>query len=158
MVKSLPPDKFSNAAILKVLKLRSIRGEYLFLRKDNGGRFFSKITAFRTLMRQVTYSFFKNGVLKSDHGVFAVRDSNSFVYTNFPPGASEELYMKQVNSSGVILDKTEEEFTFTARRRLGESNIDTEDTIILQALLSRADSSNGGITPKLFDYNIRVSY
>ena len=66
--------------------------------------------------------------------------------------------MKQVNSAGVIIEKLEEDFRFQGTRRLVTDKLTTDDAIVLHALLTRSDTSDGGVTPKLFSYNIRVSY
>jgi len=157
VIKSLPPGKFSDAAIIKILKLRSVLGDYLFLTKNRGGKIIDRITAYRSPMRQVTFPFLKNSVLKSNHTVFSL-DDNNLIYVNFPPGGTNELYMKQVNSAGVIIEKLEEDFRFQGTRRLVTDKLTTDDAIVLHALLTRSDTSDGGVTPKLFSYNIRVSY
>lgn len=154
-VKSLNPDIFNDAAIIKVLKFRSIDNYYLFQRKDWGGRLFSKVTAYRSPLRQVTYSVLKNATLKTDHSVFAI--DNSKIYVNFKPADTTDLYPYRVDSSGSLILQDYEEFIFTGLRKYISEETDY-GYLKLKVILSRNKNSNGGITPKLSSYNIRIEY
>lgn len=158
-VKSVDPGRFNDAAINKVLKLRSIGGDYLFLRIDRGGKVFDTMTAYRAPMREVSFPFLKDAVLKSDHDKFAIKDSDNKIYINFGPGNTTELYMKRITSGGVIQEVTSEEFIFEGVRRLAPSiTAKNQGSVVLRARLSRSNQSSGGVTPKLHSYNIRVNY
>jgi hypothetical protein len=160
-VNSLDPNLFSDAAITQVLKFRSIDGQYLFLRRNLGGTIFSRITGIRTAMRQVDYSFLIKSTLKSDHSTFAIKNNTNIInniYTNFLPGTMDDFYMKKINSSGEIVDVTTEELIFEGIRNLEEESDQNQGYVVVRARLSRNNNSDGGITPKLHSYNLRVSY
>ena len=159
VIKSLNVDKFNYAAIAKVLGIKSLSGYYLFLRKDRGGSIFSKITAFRSPLRQVTLPFYKNATLSTDKSTFAISSSNE-VYINYPPGFADDLFLRQVESDGTITSTgLSEEFDFRGIRKLNTGTTDADaEYVVLHAQLSRSSSSNGGITPKVFSYNVRISY
>jgi len=157
-VISLSPDTFSDAAIFKILKLRDVESRYLFLRKSRGGKIFRDITAYRAPMKEVSFAFLKNATLKSNHATFAI-DTDNQIYINFPPGFTDELFMKRLTSSGTIENQTSEEFIFKGLRKLNTAtNSDNPGYIIVRAHLSRAEGSSGGITPKIRSYNVRISY
>lgn len=158
IVQSLDPDIFNDGAIVKALKFRDIEGRYLFLRIQDGGKIFTKMTAYRSPMRETTFSALKNSVLKTDHSVFAISSANK-VFVNFSPAQTSDLYMKKINSSGSIVDQTTEEFRVEAVRRLTvTANSTNPGYVILRARLSRSEESSGGVTPKLFGYNLRIAY
>lgn len=156
-IRSLSPDRFSDAAINKIIKLRSLDSNYLFLNPRRGGKIFDRLTAYRNPLTQVTYAFLKDATLKADHTKFAINDTENKVYINFRPGDTTDLYMKEINASGEVSDVNTEYFTFSGKRPLN-NNGSNATHVILRARLSRADGSNGGVTPKLHSYNIRLSY
>ena len=156
-VTSLDPALFTDAAITKCLKLRSLDNKYLFLRRDYGGSIFSKITGRKTTMRQVDLSFLKNSTLKSDNSTFAIGDDNK-IYTNFLPATTDDFYMYRVSSDGTIVQVVEEEIDFQGFRKLEYASEQNKGYVIVRALLSRNTSTDGGITPKIHSYNLRVSY
>ena len=156
VVKSLDPALFNDCAITKVLKLKSVTNDYLFLPVDRGGRVFTKMTAYRAPMKQVSYTLLRNGILKSDHSKFAIEDSTKRIFVNFRPSDTEDLYYYRVTSNGVLQLVNFEEFTFIGTRRVDSDFAGTH--VLFKARLSRADGSDGGITPKLGSYNIRISY
>ena len=160
-VNSLDPLLFSDAAIIKVLKFRSIDGQYMFLRRNLGGTIFSKITGIRTSMKQVDYTFLTKSTLKSDHTTFAIQNDENIIdnlYTNFLPGTMDDFYMKKINSSGEVVDVTTEELIFEGSRVLEDTSDQNQGFVVVRAKLSRNNNSDGGITPKLHSYNLRVSY
>lgn len=158
VVQSLNPDKFNDGAIVKVLKLRDIDSRYLFLRRDRGGKLFSQITAFRAPSQQTTFTGLKNSVLKTDRSKFALSSTNQ-VMINYVPVETGDLYMKRINRLGNIEDQTSEEFTVRAvRNLLSTADSTNPGYIVLRARLSRSEESSGGVTPKLYSYNIRIAY
>ena len=157
VITSLDPVFYGDAAITKSLKLKSIDNRYLFLRKDYGGSIFSKITGRRSGLRQVDFSFLKNSTLKSDNSTFAV-DENNKIYINFLPTATDDFYFKRIDSSGNITNVLAEEFVFEGLRKLESSSEQNTGYVVVRALLSRNSASDGGVTPKIHSYNLRVSY
>ena len=114
------------------------------------------MTAYRAPMKQVSYTLLRNGILKSDHSKFAIEDSTKRIFVNFRPSDTEDLYYYRVTSNGVLQLVNFEEFTFIGTRRVDSDFAGTH--VLFKARLSRADGSDGGITPKLGSYNIRISY
>jgi hypothetical protein len=157
VITSLDPEFHSDAAITKTLRLRSIDNRYLFLRKDYGGSIFTKITGRRSPLRQVDFSFLKNSTLKTDNSTFAI-DENNKIYINFLPTATDDFYFKRIDSSGNITNVLDEEFVFEGLRKLESSSEQNTGYVVVRALLSRNSASDGGVTPKVHSYNLRVSY
>ncbi len=154
IVKSRDPNIFSNAAINKVIELKDIDNDYIFVR---GGKYFSELQAIRTAMTEVTYDFLKNGVLAENHQHFAVKDNDIIV--NFKPGSTQDFYTYRplTNNSGVVTGfdiQNTEDFLLKYRYRLPEET--TADRLLVKAELSKTKSADGGITPKVFRYNARI--
>ena len=154
IVKSRDPSVFTTAAINKVIELKDIDKDYIFVR---GGKYFSEMQAVRTAMTEITYDFLKNGVLKSNHDHFAVK--NSDIVVNFKPGSTEDFYSYQAmtNNSGVVTGfdtQNTENFLLKYRYRLPEET--TADRLLVKIELSKTRAADGGITPKVFRYNARI--
>ena len=108
-------------------------------------------------MTEITYDFLKNGVLKSNHDHFAVK--NSDIVVNFKPGSTEDFYSYQAmtNNSGVVTGfdtQNTENFLLKYRYRLPEET--TADRLLVKIELSKTRAADGGITPKVFRYNARI--
>lgn len=154
IVKSLNPDIYNDAAIIKTAKLRSIDNKYLFISKVYGGEIFSEMTSNRDPMTQVTFQYLKNSVLKSDHSKFAI-DSGK-IYINFLPVYNEDIWKYKINAAGTLVLANEEDFVFKYQRIIND--LEDNNYLLLRARLSRSHSSDGGITPKLFSYTLRIGY
>ena len=154
IVKSRDPNIFSSAAINKVIELKDIDNDYIFVR---GGKYFSELQAIRTAMTEVTYDFLKNGVLAKNHQHFAVK--NNDIIVNFKPGSTQDFYTYRplTSNSGVVTGfdtQNTEDFLLKYRYRLPEEI--TADRLLVKAELSKTKSTDGGITPKVFRYNARI--
>ena len=154
IVKSKDPEIFSTAAINKIIELKDIDNDYIFVR---GGKYFNEMQAIRTSMTEVTYDYLKNGVLKSNHSHFAVQDNNIIV--NFKPGSTEDFYSYRAitDDSGVVTGfdtQNTEDFLLKYRYRLPEET--TADQLLVKIELSKIRTADGGITPKVFRYNARI--
>ena len=154
IVKSRDPGVFTTAAINKVIELKDIDNDYIFVR---GGKYFSEMQAIRTAMTEVTYDFLKNGVLRSNHDHFAIQ--NSDIIVNFKPGSTEDFYTYRpiTDTSGAVTGfaaQNTEDFLLKYRYRLPEET--TADRLLVKVELSKNKGADGGITPKVFRYNARI--
>ena len=154
IVKSRDPGVFTTAAINKIIKLKDIADDYIFVR---GGKYFNEMQAIRSSMTEVTYDYLKNGILMSNHDHFAVQSND--IITNFKPGSTEDFYTYRAitNNSGVVTGfatQNTEDFLLNYRYRLPEEV--TADRLLVKIALSKAQNADGGITPKVFRYNARI--
>ena len=154
IVRSKDPTVFSLAAINKVIELKDIDNDYIFVR---GGKYFSDMQAIRSGMTEVSYDFLKNAVLKSNHDHFAVQNNNIIV--NFKPGSTEDFYSYSAitDNSGVVTGfaaQNTEDFLLNYRYELPEEV--TADRLLVKIELSKNRTADGGITPKVFRYNARI--
>lgn len=149
IVKSRAPS-VSNAAITQVIKLVDNANAVVF---ETRGKYFDKMTSLRNQMRQATLDFLKKGVLPANHGFFAI-DTSGNVIINFLQGTTDEVYAKKYNpTSGTITDRQERfALSYTVRTRTSPSNL-----LLVKIELVRRPSSDGGITPKVEEYILRVS-
>jgi len=154
IVKSKDPDSFSDAAIRKITALFDTDNNPVFLA---GGRYFSRLTAERQPMRQVTIEFLRTAVLPQDHTAFAI-DNDGSVVVNFEPGATSDLFLYGLRYSPstetYAAGTFDEEFDLEYRYRI--TNAETTQNIMFRALLSRRSSADNGLTPKLRQYALRI--
>jgi len=154
IVSSKDPDGFTDAAIRKLTTLRDVDNQGIFLA---GGRYFSLISANRTPMRQVTLQFLRSSALPSNHNVFAL-DSDGSVVVTFAPGTTEDMYLYGLRmdpSTNLLTAGTwPEEFELEYRFRL--DNAQTTEYLLFRALLTRRGIADNGVTPKLFEYHLRM--
>lgn len=156
VVKTKNPDLFTTAgscAIRNVISLQDIDGEYVFL---PGGKFFTKLNAFREPLREVSKDFLQNSVLATDHSVFAFDGNNPLI--NFDSFSSDDVFrLKVVENAGTysLIDTQPENFILEYAYRVGQ--VTTGNYILFKANLSRGVASDAGVTPKLRRYDIRVS-
>ena len=154
IVKSRDPAVFTNAAIKKIIELKDIDNEYVFIR---GGNYFVDMQSVRSAMTEVTYDFLKNSVLQSNHSHFAVNSNK--VMLNFQPGSTNELYNYQptTDSNGDITgfdNQLSEDFVLKYDYKIPgqvEAN-----KILVKIMLSKDRVADGGITPKVIRYNARI--
>lgn len=154
IVKSRDPAVFSAAAIKKVIELRDIDGQYVFIR---GGKYFVDLQSTRVAMSEVTYDFLKNSILRTNHDHFAIVDGK--IVLNFQPGSTKELYNYQA-----IIDDNTEEITFaeqTSEDFLLKYQYEIPGQvearkIMVKITMLKDRVADGGVTPKVFRYNARI--
>lgn len=162
IVKSRSPESVQNtssqALIDQVIRLQDNQNNYIFV---SGGRYFNELTGIREPLKQVSLPFLKTNVLKNDRSNFAIREilvGNTLQYqviTNFAPGSTSDLYTYAVDSNTGNITKNAEEW------KLLWSSSDSQDAfkkIVVKANLNRLSSVNGNITPKVFNYYLKVAY
>jgi len=155
-VISKSPDVHTDAAIIKVATMRDDNSNAVFIA---GGNYFSKILGTRTVMTQVPEDFLKNSVLPTEHDKFAIASTGEIV-VNFQPNTQREFYTygyRSVMSEGVPVETANlynEEFELQYRYRRAAAR--KVIGLVLRAVLSRGKETDGGTTPKLHGYVIRV--
>ena len=162
IVKTKSPDILTPASfthfINQVIRLKDDLGNYVFVQ---GGKYFSELTAIREPLRQVSAPFLKTNVFKNDRTKFAIDNVliNNLpvhrVLINFEPNTTEELYQYTVDQKTGNLISLTEEWKINWISRQAE---DTFTQVIVKAILSRADNLTNNITPKVFNYYIKVGY
>lgn len=153
VVKSKRPEAFTGAAILRTAGLVDRNGDAVFVA---GGRFFTRMTASRIPLVQKSYTQLTKSTGKNDHGYFAISD-DGHVIVNFEPGSTDEIYLyglrfvEGVLTAGTWAEQFRLEYAYA---------LDTADPvrkILVRALLSRDADTDGGITPKIYEYHARLA-
>jgi len=170
VVRSVPPENLTESSqvplIHQIIKLKDEEGAFIFV---HGGKYFEELTAIREPLTQVGFNFLKTNVLKNDNTKFAVRElvldsGNQYqVIINFKPNTTENLYQYSAVGKGYQqngldgLYEVDEEWKLTWINK--ETAIGAYTNLIVQAILSRtSENANGNVTPKVFDYFVKVGY
>lgn len=148
IVKSVDPDD-TLAAIRQILSLRDNYGRIVFAQK---GEYFERIVSTRIPLKQVTYDFLKKGILPSNHDFFAIK--NGKIVLNFDPSSSDDVYPYMYSTSQNALVKVREKFTL---EYYIQTVIAPSNKISVKIELSRRSSIDGGITPRVDNYSLRIS-
>lgn len=161
--RSKDPDSntvFRTNLIDQVIQLKDNYKKRIF---REGNSYFSQIIAFREPMIQKTLNHLKVNTLLNDHNFFAIDDFtdplNNYIVVNYSPNTTDELYNRIASPdedpderpalSGEI---------YSVEWNSKNQNIDEVDNdIIVRIDLERVATSDGGITPKVFSYQIRAS-
>ena len=154
IVKSRDPAVFSTAAVKKVIELKDIAGDYIFVR---GGKYFVDLQSTRVAMSEVTYDFLKNSVLRTNHDHFAI--VNGKIVLNFQPGSTAELYNYQAvtDNAGVVTsfaEQTSEDFLMKYQYEI-PGQVEAKKVMVKITML-KDRTADGGVTPKVFRYNARI--
>lgn len=161
VVRSKNPDtntSFRSNLIDQVIQLRDNFKQKIF-RENN--RYFNTIIAFREPLKERTVNHLKVNTLYTDHTVFAIDSitdpTKSYIVLNYTPNTTTELYCKQPSEDS---DDTGIPVSFNEQYNLywtSLQNIDTaQNSIIVKIELIRDPTIDGGVTPKVFDYKIRI--
>ncbi|RMG74282.1 MAG: hypothetical protein D6710_01830 [Nitrospirae bacterium] len=170
VVRSIPPEELLSTSqeplIHQVIKLKDQGGDFIFLQ---GGKYFSELTAIREPMQQVGFQYLKTNVRKNDDRFFAVRrvvaggETSYEVVVNFLPNESSKLYsfspMGPESSGGAVdgIFPVDEEWKIVWISR--EETDRTSAKIVVKAELTRSEDTVGkNITPKVFDYFVKIGY
>lgn len=161
IVRSRDPSNFTafrSNLIDQVIQLKDINKKKIF-RPFNF--YFNEITAFRDAMSEKTLNHLKVNTLLSDHTVFAIDSTtdlnSSYIVINFKPNETTELYNKVPTEDA---DETnppqlgEEDFVFVYTEKADVSSAPKQLKVKIE--LSRNNDTDGGVTPKVFDYQVRV--
>jgi len=163
IVRSKDPDSnitLGSNLIDQVIQLRDSSGKKIF---KEGNAYFSELVAFREPMSQRTLNHLRVNTLMSDHQSFAIDDftdvNNSYVVVNFNPTTTDELYNRIATDDNDLTSRPAlagEIFYMTWESK--NQNIDSADSnIVVRIDLERETSTDGALSPKVFDYQIRAS-
>lgn len=152
-------QNFRTNLINQVIQLRDINNKKIF--RDNNF-YFKEISAFRDPLKEISLNHLKVNTLKSDHTSFAIDSTtsviDSYIVLNFLPNGTDELYCygptedtDSTNNPGVI----PEEFMYQWESKAENNLIGSK--VIVRIELERNSSTDGSITPKVFEYKLRAS-
>lgn len=161
IVRSKNPNQFSafrSNLIDQVIQIKDINKKKIF-RSYN--LYFNELTAFRESMAEKTLNHLKVNTLLSDRTVFAIDSitdfNKSYIVVNFQPNQTPELYNRIPTADS---DETnppeigEEEFLFTYFEEVDSSTAPKKIRVKIE--LNRNKDVDGGVTPKVFEYQVRV--
>lgn len=163
IVRSKNPDAntiYRSNLIDQVIQLRDVDKKRVFLQNS---RYFKEITAFRNPLNQRTLNHLRVNTLASDNSVFAIDNitnpEDSCVVVNFKPGNVDTFYNRLPSPDQTTDDRPElfdELFRLVWSSKATTRNIGNK--LIVRIELERnSNSSEAGLTPKVFDYSIRAS-
>lgn len=147
-IKSIDPDD-ANSLIRKIILLQDRNGVPVFKTK---GEYFSILTGSRSPLREITYDYLKKGILPSRHDFFAIKDNK--VIVNFTPNGTEDFYPYEYDSLTGTLKLAQERFKleYVVNTKISPSN-----RMVVRIDLFRRSSIDGGITPKVSEYLLRIA-
>lgn len=175
VVRSLPPEDFQSPVVAKgnkealinqIIKLKDEVGDFVFIQ---GGKYFEELTGIREPLTQVSFNHLKTNVLKSDDSHFAMREivldqtKEYQTVVNFKPNESTKLYSFSAVGDGSVEGGIAGVYPVNEEWRLKwtnkESVIGAYQHVIVKCILSRQPEASGGnITPKVFDYFVKVGF
>ena len=153
VVRSKNPDENAVSAISLVADMRDRNGDAVFIA---GGKYFNRMLATREPLTQVNEDFLLTNILPSNHKNFAITSTGN-VLINFEPGTTKDLYTfgPRLDTSGTyVFSEHDEEFEVNFRRRLN-TTIEIR-SLKVKVAMEREPLADGGLTPKVFRYNVKV--
>ncbi len=154
VVKSLRPESYDNAAVNLVSALFDRTSEPIFL---SGGKYFAEMVASREPMIQRTYTQLTKGTPVADHTYFAVT-SDRHVVVNFEPSTTEDVYtygLRRGPGGTVTADSWPEEFWL--QYQYINEQAEPVRKVLVRAILNRASSVDGGVSPRIHEYHLRAA-
>jgi hypothetical protein len=154
VVRSRRPEAVGTAAIKLVAQLQDRDGDPVFV---SGGKYFSDMSASREPMLQRTYTQLTKNTPKGDHNYFAIT-LDGYVVVNFEPGNTEEIYTygyRRNSSQAFVLGTWPEDWYLEYSYALETD--DPVEKLLVRALLRRGEGTDGGVTPKILEYHLRLS-
>ncbi len=148
IVKSKNPDLFSTNAINKVIALKDSSGNPVF---QSNNYYFSKVIGAIEPLKQVSFDYLKRSVLPTQYNFFAIKDG--LIILNFMPNSGNGFYPYYYDNSAGALSRVNERFTLTYQN---PEIINVNKKLLTKIELSRNPSIDGGITPEVKSYIIRV--
>lgn len=161
IVRSKSPStngQYRSNLIDQVIQLKDINKKKIFKAFN---QYFNEITAFREPLVEKSLNHLKVNTLLSDHTSFAIDNStdpfNSYIVVNFKPNETSELYQKIPTEDSDEENppaSSNEEFKFDwAEQVETDSKI---NSIVVKIELNRVQGVDGSLTPKVFNYELRV--
>lgn len=168
IVKSKAPEDYIPSSgtplIDQVITMKDEAGDFIFIQD---GKYIGELTAIKEPMTQVSFNHLKNNVLKSDDKFFAIKEVTVDEVTtyqtviNFKPNTSDKLYSFSALGDGFTTQGPTGIYSVNESWRLESTSKDVSagkfQKVIVKSVLSRTpDASGGNITPKAFDYFIKI--
>lgn len=154
VVKSKRPEEEGTAAVNLLAELVDRENDSILIAS---GKYFAEIVATREPMLQRTYVQLTKNTAKGDHTWFAVT-TDGHVVINFEPNSTEETYTyatKRDEDQQLVTQIWPEEFALEYTYALETAEPVT--AVLFRALLRRIPGADGGVTPKLFEYHLRLA-
>lgn len=168
IVKSVAPEDYiplsGTPLIDQVIQMKDEDGDFIFIQD---GKYFKELTAIKEPMVQVSYNYLKNNTLKKDDKLFAIKEvtlegeTTYQTVVNFEPNNSTKLYSFSAVGDGYTAESPAGIYPINESWKLVSTSKDISagkfQKVIVKAILSRLpDASGGNITPKAFDYFIKI--
>ena len=168
IVKSSAPEDYIPSSgtplIDQVIQMKDEAGDFIFIQD---GKYFEELTALKEPMTQVSFNYLKNNTLKNDDKLFAIKevtvDGTTTYQTvvNFEPNNSDKLYSFSAVGDGYTAEGPTGIYPIDESWKIVSTSKDTSagkfQKVIVKAILSRLPEASGGnITPKVFDYFIKI--
>ena len=144
----------------QVIQINDLNGRKVF---RGGGAYFDTILAFREPMIQRTLGHFRTNTLATNKETFAIDDSdpqNAVVVVNYLANMSDDIYNYSPTEDG---DRSLAPQAFPETYDMSWSYINTDSATLNNKLLVRINLErdlgvDGSLTPKIFDYQVRVGF
>ena len=148
IVKSTDPSS-PTAAIKQVISLVDRQNAPIF---QTRGIYFDRIFSDREFMKQLTPDFLRKGILRDNHGFFAITDDGK-VIVNFLPGDTLDVYPYKYDATTGGVVKTTERFLldYAVQTRVSPS-----DSLLVKIEMTRRPSIDGGLSPTVDQYSLRI--
>lgn len=161
IVRSKDPSSnssYKSNLIDQVIQLKDINKKKIFKAYN---QYFNDITAFREPLVEKSLNHLKVNTLLSDHNNFAIDSTtdpfNSYIVLNFKPNETSELYQKIPTDDSDEENPpatSNEEFKFEWAEQI---ETDTKiNSVVVKIELNRVQGVDGSLTPKVFNYQLRV--
>lgn len=149
---------FRTNLIDQVIQLKDVNHKKVYQQYNE---YFNQITAYREPLIEKTLNHLKVNTLLLDHSSFAIDSITdpiySYIVLNFLPNETIELYSKVPTADQDETHPPEsapEDFMFSWSEKINTESAPSE--LVLKVELNRDQNQDGGISPKVFSYQIRV--
>ena len=132
----------------KIISLKDSSGNIVF---QSNNYYFNKVIGALESLKQVSFDYLKRSVYPTDNQYFAIKDG--YIILNFNPNNGNGYYPYYFDNSSNSIIRIRERFTLFYQN---ESIVNLNDKIIVKIELSRNPSIDGGITPEVMSYILRV--
>jgi hypothetical protein len=153
-------SRYKSNLINQVIQLRDSNRKKIF---REGNRYFSSVVAYKEPLTQKTLNHLKVNTLATDFESFAIDETirdNPTLVVNFLPNSQIDLY----NYSATEDDAQEgnpirvpETYNITWYY-VNTTTEEIDNNVIVRIDLERGSEAGGSITPKVFDYQLRVGF
>jgi len=152
--------RYKTNLINQVIQLKDVNKKKIF---REGNKYFGTILAFKQPLKQRTLNHLRVNTLATDYESFAIDESSSVdptLVVNFLPNSQIDLY----NYTATDDDSQEGNPTRSPETYnilwyyTNTQDEEIDDNIIIRIDLERDLDADGSLTPKIFDYQLRVGF